>query len=630
MFNDERRIEVEAYQSLGRVCRIAFELLQGNDFNPTPPAVGQPLQPLTYADVAGRYGLVEGAFYGREKPDELILEYVNIPSDMGSKRATAKFISYHLNALLVPYQHSVHSTANDPRSFQRATYHEGIHHPMLFPENAIAILRWLQWRISTSAYAIDSLRRVYQSDLRIKNHRFNLELASQEAARYSLAATYDEGDRISNTTRVLAKFLFPSEFETGRMTSDIRNLEFKKTIAVTKVGQHQYDACLYMSTAIESLKAMANDVPPVSLRSGAASERTVERFAELKAILREMARIADGIEQARPLLSYLKKASKILTRLRPRYATKYRASVEVTAVLQASANAILNDFESNHAKLEDAVRSYADMSSSGTSNLASFKDRFLEAYGSVRSFRKRYDQGVRGLLAYLANELQQSLTGQASQKTTRPLATALFTAIELMMTSERFVRNVPTLDAQLDLSATLRAMLPDMNTFTTYAARMHVNATVGCVTSAACFRDVPDIIKNHPDRAYYTPMIRQSRGFDTLNGYLDEGRTLAKFHCFLPTADMIFTDGISEPCRRPPELVRDTAAIARATRAGRGKPKSIEALLREARGVQEESDEIQLTEADQRQQKLEADDDYDFDIGGLDDEAEGGRRGAGY
>jgi hypothetical protein len=588
VFSDERFLELSPMQSLGRVCRIAFELLKGNasyeDEND-----GQ-WKPTSYDRIA--LGYVRENSY-TDGMDYVPWQYPNTPGRLGGKRAANAGATNHLDALLVPYQHAPLQTANEERSigvpYSKTDMLSG-------PEYAIGVFRMLQLRISNASYAMNSLRMVYQNSDSLTYHRRNFELASQDAACYSTEFSQRvTSDKTSESARLVTENLFPKAFEVGRNSQAIINGVNRAMVADAKArGEYRKMASLYMATTVTNLKAMQFDMTRPTQG---------DRSVMLRQIMSEMASIAEGIRYARPFLRYMTSASNVLARMKRGYATKYRHAQVATMVLASQTQPMLEEFASNHAKFEDGVRSYADMASIGISDVELLKRRFLDAYDTVRAFRRGYDRGAHGLLVYLTNEFFQSAATGTLGDETSTLVKTLFASMERMMTSETFLATRGQIEAQLSLETTLQSMFPDIAAYTVLAARMHVNAMLGCVTSAAPFRDVPTQ-KNDPS---YQRSIRESKGFDSMDGYIDEYGRIVNFHCMLPTAEDVFEQGIPEDCRN---IVESAAQADRKESSSSGD--QYRSQKAEGRGAVD----LEQTEREKKRQEMEAHDDYDVEEGG--------------
>lgn len=529
VFSDEKFLELAPMQSLGRVCRIAFELLKGNASKVGEG--GERPEPTTYHDIAQTY-VSESSYL--VAIDYLPWQYLNTSSPMmGRKRAANAVATSHLDTLLAPFQHTPVQKANEGRTISITYSNQNI---LSVPEYAIGVFRMLQLRISNASYAMNNLRTIYQNADSLTFHRRNFELVSQDAAPYSknladLVPSYNT----RKSALLVAKYLFPKEFELGRNHRDITNGQTKFIADANTLAVYRQVAALYMATTVTNLKSMQFDILP--------AQRTTSPM--LRNIMTEMAMIAEGIRNARQFLRCMQGASGVLPRMKHGYATKYRHAKTATLILASKTQPILEDFAENHAKFEDAIRSYADMASIGVTSLESLKRRFLNAYEAVRAFRRGYDRGVYGLLVYLAAEFVQTAAKGTLRQETSALVRSLFGSIERMMTSNAFLLNRANLETSLNLDMELSTMFPNIEVYTALAARMHVNGMLACVTSAAPFRDVPTQINDH----LYQRSIRESMGFDSMNGYIDKYGRIGKFHCLLPTAEDVFTRGIEETCR---------------------------------------------------------------------------------
>ena len=495
-------------ESIGRVCRIAFELLKGNG--------------NSYDSIANTYSISERAL--RRAPDFLATQYLNDRSSIGRKRNDRALQSDHLDTLLVPYQHGPELQSDEPRKFEL----NNVGKELFYVDTTIAVIRMLQLRISQSSYAFNRLRfapRTFE-DFRICRREF--ELVLQEATAYNTDSrtTYTHSDKLERPTKIIGKFLFPAEFMTGRRSTDISN-EYKSLVTTesTKTS-YSLTSSLYMATAVSTLKTLQRVKP-------AKHPKYSTEYQEMRLIMREMASIADKMRSIGPFLRFVVTAAENLP-------YKYKFVKRTLLMLQLQLQPLVDTFAQNHAKFDDAIRSYADFASCGFLNVETLEYRFLRAYESIRKFKQRYDIGSIGMLVYLGNEFN----GGRFQRQTEAITTPFFEAIESLITSDRFIQPALTIQSQLNLRSTLQLIFVDLPAYTILSARFHLNSALGCVTAAAPFRSVPSQINNVAHRR----AIRESMGFDTMNGFLTENGDPTLFHCFLPSASDIFTDGIEESC----------------------------------------------------------------------------------
>lgn len=515
LFTNEVDLELAPFDSLCRVCRIAFELLKGNGFD-------KDLNGNTYESVASTYVSTEQSVI--QHRDLMAVVWLNTRTAIGTKRANNALSSNHLDTLLVPYQHGPMMSANE----KRVLYLDTVAANDMFRHDhvVVALIRLLQLRISNSSYAVKRLRVAHRSLDNFHILRQQFEFTLQNCTRYQTNSLeqYTSSDKLSTDSRMLAKYLFPLDFENGRRV-DHSNLPISVLSSQIYQNKSRDTAALYMTTAVSTLKRM-------NLFETAQRVDT-EAYGRLRRIMREMASIADGMNSARPFLKFLVQAAKALP-------IRYKGAKNTTKLLSAQTRPMIDEFSANHAKFDDAMRSYADVASAGFLDIDQLKGRFLAAYQSIRKFKLEYDSGSHGMLVFIANELNCG----TFRRQTSVIVKTFFAAIERLIVSEFFVSNVTELDAQLDLNTTFESVFPLLGNYTTLAARFHMNSALGCVTSASPFRDVQAQIKT----SRHQKALRTSLGFDTLNGFIDEAGHIASFHCFLPTANDVFQDGIPENC----------------------------------------------------------------------------------
>lgn len=532
IFSNETNLELQPIESLGRVCRIAFELLKGNGFGLIDSSTDDPspdnLRVNNYNDIVQNYFDSYEAKVSLNT-DQMAWLYGNVSTkigkdEIGNKRSANALRSGHRDAFLVPYQHSLPIYYNEKRHFYIDT---SIGNNMfVYQDTSNSLIRFLQLRISTSSYAMMRLRLASRNLESFQILRGEFQLVLQEATRYHTDSLqkYTESDKGMAGPKSLAKFLFPAELQPGRTNDDISNFA-KNNIATNAIPSCSQTASMYMATAVSTLKQMQVFEP---------AKLVDENFKHLTDIMREMASIADGLTSVGPFLRFLVNAAESLK------GQMYMRLKQNARRLQRQTQPLLDEFSINHAKFHDSMRSYADVASSGFLNLGELEERFLEAYESVRTFKKRYTRGPHGMLVFLANQFNN----ESFRLNTMAIIKPAFAAIERLITSELFNRTKRKIKTKFQLNSTLQNMFPSLDTYTVLAARFNMNSALGCVTAASPFRDMTTQI----DNPLYRQAIRESNGFDTMNGFLNDNGQLASFHCFLPTASEIFQDGIREQC----------------------------------------------------------------------------------
>jgi hypothetical protein len=238
-----------------------------------------------------------------------------------------------------------------------------------------------------------------------------------------------------------------------------------------------------------------------------------------------MAKIAEGLRMAFPLFQYMYAAAEILKR---KNVTSYRFLPGIMLSSLKHIKALSQEVQRNHATFEDAVRSYADMASTGVKDVSDLHDRFVGAYKSVRKFRLTYDVGFNGILVYMTAKFN----GKSSNERLKVLFENLFTSLELVMKSESFVRKTSTLASMFSDNSKIAEWMTNFGPYSVLSSRVHMNAVLGCATAAAPFRNLPE---QHND-VLHMRKIRNAISFDTFGGFFSGNGELAKFYCFLPAS----------------------------------------------------------------------------------------------
>ena len=572
LFSEEGFLDLVPWNSLGRVCRIAFELLKG---------AASYWPPVQYEAIAFWYGLSEGSYTRGNDP--IPHRFLPEPSWRGEKRFASDQVDGGRNALLVPYQHAPWPQPNEDRIFADTTQ-------LTNPFHSIGIVRLLQTRISIASYAVNNLRLAYRDDSALRHLVSHFQLAAQDIACCFPRVSTNQALQERN---LVAKALFPSEFAMARTKDTVENANPFFVASRTQMAQFEEQASFYKYATVSNTKAIQAVFRPDPLRVA----------PELKNVLYEMALIAEGIHKANPLLRYMCYAATMLKR-----SSKYRYVTTVVNILKREMLGVLKQFATEHAAFEDAVRSYADLASIGVSNIELLKKRFWAAYDAVRDIRRNFDRGKYGLLVYLVNECVQSPDSGNAQDESKEIAEGLFQAIEKIMTTTAFLDARPTLN--LD---TLLEAFPRVQSYTVLAARMHSNAMLACVTSAAPFRDVPRQTK----RVEYRKALRGSLAFDTLDGFFHDNR-LANFHCLLPTAKDAFGDNGVDDDNCYGEKPRDATPV-------KTKPKKRKSKRDDtAKNDDDDSDDDSVYDEEDEEkdsdgynsddlEKSKSDDEYDYD-----------------
>jgi hypothetical protein len=347
-------------------------------------------------------------------------------------------------------------------------------------------------------------------------------------------STFGNGVTVKTGSETLAAFLFPERLVTGRTTTEVTNGPNKVMEATENIEHYRTTAQLYMASCVSNLKFTISKTHP-PMRTTSAGDDLI-RF---KTVARDMARIAEGMRMAAPLLAYMGHAAKSLKRTKSATFKWAPRAVEVALIHLGK---LTNEFEHEHARFEDAVRSYADLASTGIQTVNELKTRFVNAYKKVRLFRKSYDSGITGFLIHISSLLKTA----PLSRVTKSMFDSLQESVDVALTSDSFYPKSSTLIGLFARESQLSKWMQGMAVYTTLSARTHTNALLGCATAAVPYRDLPMSIRNKT----YTEHIRTAALFDTVGGFIGPDSNVANFFCFLPTAKDVLQDGVAEPCHR--------------------------------------------------------------------------------
>jgi len=188
LFTNEVDLELAPFDSLCRVCRIAFELLKGNGFD-------KDLNGNTYESVASTYVSTEQSVI--QHRDLMAVVWLNTRTAIGKKRANNALSSNHLDTLLVPYQHGPMMSANEKRVLYLDTV--AANDMFFYDHVVVALIRMLQLRISNSSYAMKRLRVAHRSLDKFHILRQQFEFTLQNCTRYQTDSLeqYTSSDKFS-------------------------------------------------------------------------------------------------------------------------------------------------------------------------------------------------------------------------------------------------------------------------------------------------------------------------------------------------------------------------------------------------------------------------------------------------
>lgn len=508
----ESTLEIYKLDSIARICRIAFGLLEQGPLQGNEPAVYEDLYEISQ-------------FKGDEKTKDFLV-WRTVINSSGLERQRAVLDPYGLNgaSILPPFQ--MQRPYDDARE-------EGI---LAVPELATGIFRFLQQRLSASSRYLKRIRETaFQRSGNASRSTEQFEMEAQAAWNYSYSTVQNSPltyQFYKPRALTLATYLYPDEFfmgrrrdrhqnidEEGRRRDRHKNIDEEPLMVAFNPYAYTRVSELYMACSTSNLKAVVlQTTPPVPTEA----DRTYARF---KRIATDMAKIAEGLRMAFPLFQYMYAAAELLKR---KNATSYRFLPGIMLSSLKHIKALSQEVRHNHATFEDAVRSYADMASTGVKGVSDLRDRFVGAYRSVRKFRLTYDVGFNGIIVYMTAKFN----GKSSNEKLKALLGSLFTSLELVMNSEYFVRKTSTLTSMFSDNSKIAEWMTNFGPYSVLSSRVHMNAVLGCATAAAPFRNLPE---QHND-VRYMRKIRNAISFDTFGGFFSGNGELAKFYCFLPAS----------------------------------------------------------------------------------------------
>ena len=495
----ESTLEIYKLDSIARICRIAFGLLEQGPLQGDEPAVYEDLYEIS-------------PFEGDEQTKDFLV-WRTVINSSGLERQRAVLDPYGLNgaSILPPFQ--MQRPYDDARE-------EGI---LAVPELATGIFRFLQQRLSASSRYLKLIRETaFQRSGNASRSTEQFEMEAQAAWNYSYSTVQNSPltyQFYKPRALTLATYLYPDEFVMGRRRDRHQNIDEEPLMVAFNPYAYTRVSELYMACSTSNLKAVVlQTTPPVPTEA----DRTYARF---KRIATDMAKIAEGLRMAFPLFQYMYAAAELLKR---KNATSYRFLPGIMLSSLKHIKALSQEVQHNHATFEDAVRSYADMASTGVKGVSDLRDRFVGAYRSVRKFRLTYDVGFNGIIVYMTAKFN----GKSSNEKLKALLGSLFTSLELVMNSESFVRKTSTLTSMFSDNSKIAEWMTNFGPYSVLSSRVHMNAVLGCATAAAPFRNLPE---QHND-VRYMRKIRNAISFDTFGGFFSGNGELAKFYCFLPAS----------------------------------------------------------------------------------------------
>ena len=498
----EATLEIYKMESIARICRIAFGLLEQG-----------PLQGGKQAVYEGLYEIA--TFEGDKETTDFLVGRVVINSGFEQQRAVLDPHGLNGASILPPFQMQRPYTKVE----EKVT--------LALPVFAIGIFRCLQQRISSSSRYLKMIRQTaFQRSGNTTKSAQQFETEAQAAWNYSHSTVQQNPltyEFYKPEALTLATYLYPNEFVMGRRIDNHQNMDggdkVEPLLVASNPDAYRRVSELYMACSTSNLKAVVlQTTPPVPTEANLT-------YARFKRIATDMANIAEGVRMAFPLFQHMYAAAELLKR---KNVTSYRFLPGIMLSSLKHIKALSQEVQHNHATFEDSVRSYADMASTGVKGISDLQDRFVDAYRSVRKFRRTYDAGFNGIIVYMTAKFN----GKSSNEKLKALLGRLFTSLELIMKSESFVRKASTLASMFSDNSKIAKWMTNFGTYSVLSSRVHMNAVLGCATAAAPFRNLPE---QHND-VRYMRRIRNAISFDTFGGFFSVNGELANFYCFLPAS----------------------------------------------------------------------------------------------
>jgi hypothetical protein len=500
----EATLEIYKMESIARICRIAFGLLEQGPLQGGKPAVYENLEGMEFSP-----------FEGDKKTEDFLVLRTVINRGFEQQRFVLDPHGLNGASILPPFQ------------MQRPSHDVKEKEILAIPVFATGIFRFLQQRLSSSSRYLKMIRQTaFQMSGNTTKSTQQFETEAQAAWNYSHSNVQKNPlthEFYKPRALTLATYLYPGEFVMGRRRDNHQNMddgdEVEPLMVAFNPDAYRRVSELYMACSTSNLKAVVlQTTPPVPTEDNLT-------YARFKRIATDMAKIAEGVRMAFPLFQHMYAAAELLKR---KNVTSYRFLPGIMLSSLKHIKALSQEVQHNHATFEDSVRSYADMASTGVKGVSDLQDRFVDAYRSVRKFRRTYDVGFNGIIVYMTAKFN----GKSSNEKLKALLGSLFTSLELIMKSESFVRKASTLASMFSDNSKIAKWMTNFGPYSVLSSRVHMNAVLGCATAAAPFRNLPE---QHND-VQYMRRIRNAISFDTFGGFFSGNGELAKFYCFLPAS----------------------------------------------------------------------------------------------
>ena len=511
LFHDEVRLDLTPADSIGRLCRIALEVLKGT-------------KPLT------TYNNIKGFYHGDESEVSMEDDTLRVQVPLNRDGYLDKEVAIWLQrSMLPPYVYPPEQMID---SSERPEPNESdIVDLVAITWYMVGIYRALMNRLTT--YVVPRLQSWHEkteTTYRLKHLIEEYQKIYLEAARFQLMPTHSMTDALPNRPdmKILHRFFFPSSFNQGRIKDDDQSAFH--TAKDDTIQLHKTVSDRYLSSAIIQFQAMQTSLP-----INAAHELILE-------LAHEMALIADGMRLADPFLVKISKASKLIKE------TKRRQYVEATVIrIRSALQGELTSLEKDHAKFETALYSYNDAVSAQVST--DFQSRFLAALDLAASFRRRITTGFFGSFVFLVFEFFDVVSSGILLENDRVEIQEMYEAIRRITTS-KLLTSTPNeaVKAVFEQSPVVaeddtktNVTFPHLAEHTSQSVRTHTDFLMGSMLAAAPFRNVPDSMENNRN----TDEILHAKQFDTFGGL---SNPKALFHCLLPVASELLQNGVEEKC----------------------------------------------------------------------------------
>lgn len=405
-------------------------------------------------------------------------------------------------ALLPPFYHEHPKIGETTRFFPQLdnnTY-------STFDRNTVVRLaRFLHLRVSQASYMLRVVRMTAQPVEMLKNQASQLKIVEQSVHPLLFQApnvhTSEKLQGFSTDVQKLVPFLLPTLFAADEIE------EFADETAVEEAPTYQKIANLFYTYAVSSVKEVdrLNRPQPTELAT-----------SELSKILKEMASVASRLGYIKDFGLMVSKASE------RKMERRYDKLKDVSQLVLQKASAIADDFISNHAEFEDAVRSYAELAAFKTTTVDEPKRRFMAAYESIQAFRSNYNKGILGVVVYLVEAMNNAVNqAYGPPKLVAEVVSNVQFGIKSVLTSELFSISSKEIE-KIWTDSGIDGWLEGFEEYLRLCKESLVSAGIGATIASAPFRDLAEASKS----AKYADQIRCARMFDSFEGMAGGNRNL--------------------------------------------------------------------------------------------------------